>query len=123
MDEQDGDVNRALMLDGNAAGGMLYDLFTAEMTAAPTECASCGRTGEIGTLLAFTQAPGLVLRCPSCENTMVRIVRTGELTYLDARGAVYLRIARRSAWEPSRPPSGIKSVKRRRLIIFVASAG
>ncbi len=94
MDEQDGDVNRALMLDGNAAGGMLYDLFTAEMTAAPTECASCGRTGEVGTLLAFTQAPGLVLRCPSCENTMVRIVRTGEFTYLDARGAVYLRIAR-----------------------------
>jgi len=94
MEDQDGDLNRALMLDGNAAGGMLYDVFTAEMTGAPTECASCGRRGEVGTLLAFTQAPGLVLRCPSCENTMVRIVRAGDVTYLDARGAVYLRIAR-----------------------------
>jgi len=45
-------------------------------------------------LLAFTQAPGLILRCPSCENTMLRIVRAGDVTYLDARGAVYLRIAR-----------------------------
>jgi Family of unknown function (DUF6510) len=94
MEEQDGDQGRALMLDGNAAGGMLYDLFAAEMTAAPTECASCGRKGEIGSLLAFVQAPGLVLRCPACESPMVRIVRTGEFTYLDARGAVYLRIAR-----------------------------
>lgn len=94
MDEQDGDRNRELMLDGNAAGGMLYDVFSAEMTAAPTECASCGRRGEIGSLLAFTQAPGLVLRCPSCEKIMVRIVRAGDVTYLDARGAVYLRIAR-----------------------------
>ena len=94
MEEQDGDLNRALMLDGNAAGSMLYDVFTAEMTGAPTECASCGRRGEVGTLLAFIQAPGLILRCPSCENTMVRIVRAGDVTYLDARGAVYLRIAR-----------------------------
>jgi Zn finger protein HypA/HybF involved in hydrogenase expression len=94
MDEQDGDLNRALMLDGNGAGGMLQEVFSAEMTAAPTECANCGRTGEMGSLLAFVQAPGLVLRCPACESAMVRIVRTGEYTYLDARGAVYLRIAR-----------------------------
>ena len=94
MDEQDGDLNRALMLDGNGAGGMLQEVFSAEMTGAPTECANCGRTGEMGSLLAFVQAPGLVLRCPACESAMVRIVRTGEYTYLDARGAVYLRIAR-----------------------------
>jgi Zn finger protein HypA/HybF involved in hydrogenase expression len=94
MEEQNGDANRALMLDGNAAGGMLNEVFSAEMTAAPTECASCGRKGEMGTLLAFMQAPGLVLRCPACGSTVVRIVRTSEFTYLDARGAVYLRIAR-----------------------------
>jgi len=52
MDEQDGDLNRALMLDGNAAGGMLYDVFTADMTGAPTECASCGRGGGRGTGVA-----------------------------------------------------------------------
>jgi uncharacterized protein DUF6510 len=87
------DRGRELMLDGNAAAGMLQDVFSAEMTASPTECASCGKTGQVGELLAFMHAPGLVLRCPACESVMVRIVRTAEFTYLDARGAVYLRIA------------------------------
>ena len=30
---------QALMLDGNAAAGVLFDVFNAEMTASPTECA------------------------------------------------------------------------------------
>ena len=88
------DMSRSLMLDGNAAAGVLYDVFSAEMTAAPTECAACGREGEMGTLLAFTQAPGVVLRCPACDAVMVRIAQTNGYIYLDARGAVYLRIAR-----------------------------
>ena len=88
------DINRELMLDGNAMAGILYEIFGAEMTAAPTECAHCGAEGQVGTLLAFTQAPGLVMRCPSCENIILRITRTPDAYYLDARGAVYLRLAR-----------------------------
>lgn len=92
MDENGDDVNRALMVDGNGVGGMLYDLFRGEMTASPTECAHCGREEQVGELLAFTQAPGLVLRCPACENTVLRMVETPSFRYLDARGAAYLRI-------------------------------
>ena len=88
------DVNRSLMTDGNSVAGLLYDVFAREMTAEPTECAACGREGEIGTLLAFTRAPGVVLRCPACDNAMLRMVRTTSHTYVDARGAAYLRIAR-----------------------------
>jgi hypothetical protein len=94
VDDTQIDVNRALMLDGNAVAGLLYDIFSAEMTAGPTECAHCGSQGELGGLLAFTQAPGVVLRCPVCEQVMIRIVQTPQAVYLDARGAVYLRIAR-----------------------------
>ena len=91
---QDGeDVNRALMVDGNAAAGMLYDIFSREMTVAPAECAGCGRVGEIGSLLAFMRAPGLVLRCPACEGVMLRIAQIGQRLYLDARGAVYIRLS------------------------------
>jgi hypothetical protein len=90
------DVNRQLMLDGNAVAGLMYDLFGVEMTASPTECAHCGREGQIGTLLAFTQAPGVVLRCPACENVMIRIVQTPNAIYIDARGAAYLRLERRT---------------------------
>jgi uncharacterized Zn finger protein len=64
------------------------------MTASPTECAYCGNEGEIGALLAFTQGPGIVLRCPACENVTLRIVQTPEAIILDARGAVYLRLSR-----------------------------
>jgi len=88
------DGAREMMLDGNSVAGMLQEIFALEMTASPTECASCGREGELGSLLAFTQAPGMVLRCPACEGVMIRIVQTESAIYLDARGAVYLRLER-----------------------------
>jgi len=94
VDDVQSDMNREMMLDGNAAAGVLQDIFALEMTASPTECAHCGNVGEIGTLWAFTQAPGTVLRCPVCENIMLRIVETPDSIYLDARGAVYLRLER-----------------------------
>lgn len=88
------DINRELMLDANATAGLLYEIFGIEMTASPTECAHCGNESEIGTLLAFTQGPGIVLRCSACENVVLRIVQTPDAIYMDARGAVYLRLAR-----------------------------
>jgi hypothetical protein len=92
--EETRDINRELMLDANATAGLLYEIFGAEMTASPTECAHCGREGEIGELLAFVQGPGTVLRCSACENIVLRIVQTPGAIYLDARGAVYLRLKR-----------------------------
>jgi hypothetical protein len=92
--EEKTDINRELMLDANATAGILYEIFGVEMTASPTECANCGNEGEVGELLAFTQGPGIVLRCSTCENVVLRIVQTTEAIYLDARGAVYLRLAR-----------------------------
>ena len=56
------DMIRELMLDGNAVAGVLQEIFSVEMTTSPTECTNCGCKGELGTLLAFTQAPGIVLR-------------------------------------------------------------
>ncbi len=94
MEDNISDMNRELMLDANAAAGVLQEIFGTDMTAAPTECANCGNEGEIGTLLAFTQAPGIVLRCPACESVVVRITQTPDAFYIDARGAVYLRLAR-----------------------------
>ena len=88
------DLNRELMLDANATAGLLQEIFGADMTASPTECAHCGNEAEIGTLWAFTQGPGIVLRCSGCENVVIRIVQTPEAIYLDARGAVYLRLTR-----------------------------
>ena len=104
--EETTDVNRELMLDANATAGLLYEIFGVEMTAAPTECASCGKEGQMGTLLAFTHGPGIVLRCSGCENVVLRIVQTPEATYLDARGAVYLRLTTHKTLPENDSPGG-----------------
>ena len=50
--------------------------------------------GEVGTLLAFMQGPGIVLRCPVCKNVVLRVAHTPDAIYLDVRGAVYLCLRR-----------------------------
>ena len=94
MSDEPMDRNRELMLDGNAVGGMMAEIFGLEMTAVPAQCANCGNVSEVGGMLAFTQAPGVILRCPACEEVMVRIVQTPDAVLLDMRGAVYMRLAR-----------------------------
>jgi len=90
--DEPADLDRALTLDGNAVAGLLEEVFGWEMTAQPAQCASCGHVGECGTLLAFVGGPGTVLRCSVCEEVVVRIVRTERGTYVDARGATFLRL-------------------------------
>jgi hypothetical protein len=91
MDEETTDDRT---LDGNAVAGMLERLFGADMTAADSECAGCGRKGEIGTLLAYTNAPGVVLRCPVCSTVMLRMVETPRGTLVEAKGLAYVRLPR-----------------------------
>jgi hypothetical protein len=86
---------QSLMLDGNAIAGLLQELFDTEMTLAPVECNSCGRVGEMGSLWAFMESPGYVLRCPGCQNVVLRMAVTVDQVYLDARGAAYLRIPKK----------------------------
>jgi Family of unknown function (DUF6510) len=61
---------------------------------APGKCAHCGTVSMVGAMRAYVRAPGTVLRCPTCEGVVLRIVETDDATYLDLRGVVYLRITR-----------------------------
>ena len=79
-----------LTVDGNALAGMLETLFGAEMTAVPGRCAHCGKVHMVGEMRAYTRGPGMVLRCPTCEQVVLRVVRTSRATYVDASGAAYL---------------------------------
>jgi hypothetical protein len=82
------------MLDGNALGGTLSAAFGADMTAVPSKCAHCGTVNVVGALRAYVDAPGAILRCPTCDGVVIRVVETTEATYIDARGAAYLRFQR-----------------------------
>ena len=81
-------------LDANAVAGMLEALFGADLTAADSRCAACGREGEVGTLLAYTMAPGVVLRCPACSAVMLRMVETPRGTLVEAKGLAFVRMKR-----------------------------
>ena len=81
-------------LDANAVAGMLEELFGADMTATDSKCAGCGREGEVGTLLAYTNAPGVVLRCPACSTVMLRMVETPRGRLIEAKGLAYVRVTR-----------------------------
>jgi hypothetical protein len=85
-------MNTELMLDGNAVAGELQWLFGRDMTMAVARCSGCTTDTEMGALMAFTHAPGVTLRCPACHAAVVRIVETPAAHYLDARGAIYIRL-------------------------------
>jgi hypothetical protein len=80
-------------VDGNALAGPLREVFTVDVSAALSRCASCGRTGPVAELRVYTRAPGLVARCPCCEEVVLRITRTPSDAWLDLRGATSLRIS------------------------------
>jgi hypothetical protein len=84
-------------LDANALAGTLEMLFGTDMTAVPGRCAHCGTTHMVGAMRAYMRAPGAVLRCPTCDGVVLRVVQTTEATYVDVQGAAYLRFARGGA--------------------------
>jgi len=82
------------VLDGNALAGTLAAAFAGDMTAVPGRCGHCGAVHVVAELRAYVRAPGAVLRCPTCDGVVLRIVETDDATYVDARGAAYLRFDR-----------------------------
>lgn len=82
-----------MVLDANAVAGDLAELLGFEVTAAIHRCGHCGNVAAVGTLLAWTQGPGVTLRCSGCRGVVIRYARTATRTYLDLSGAAYLAMA------------------------------
>jgi hypothetical protein len=81
-------------LDANAVAGMLNEIFGSEMTTVASRCGHCGNRAQIGTLRAYgLNGPGVVLRCSTCTQIVLRFMRRPDGSFLvDARGASYLRL-------------------------------
>jgi hypothetical protein len=82
-----------LRLDGNAAAGLLAEVFVMEMTSAQSTCAACGRTGTLGSLLLYGGEMGAVLRCPGCDGVQMRVMRNHGQYWMDMRGMARLQMA------------------------------
>ena len=79
-------------LDGNAAAGMLQEIFPFEMTLAQVTCTGCGITNVIGATAAYMHEMGTIVRCPRCDNVLIHIVHARGRYLLDMRGVRVLQI-------------------------------
>jgi hypothetical protein len=75
-----------MKLDGNAAAGTLQMIFALEVTTSSGTCDHCGAVGAIGAVTVYAQAPGLVLRCPTCDSVLMKVVTDGDRYWVDPRG-------------------------------------
>lgn len=65
-------------VDGNAAGGALFELFGRDMTTARATCAHCNHEAPLADAVAEVDAAGMILLCRGCGHTL--------LTYLQVDG-------------------------------------
>jgi hypothetical protein len=81
-----------LWSDGNALAGPVGDLLRVEVTTAVGRCGNCGRTAPMAEARVFDHAPGVVARCPTCDQVLLRLVHGQGRARLDLRGLGYLQL-------------------------------
>ncbi len=80
-------------LDGNAAAGLLSEVFAADITTAVGRCANCGDEAVVARARVYVDEHGLVVRCSVCGDVIaVASERAGRLC-LDLRGLAWLEFA------------------------------
>lgn len=83
-----------VMLDGNAAAGLLASIFAFDVTMAIVTCASCYKSGPVAELRLYGTAAAAVLRCARCETVNMRILEIDTMFKIDLSGVARLDIAR-----------------------------
>ena len=78
-------------LDGNAAAGTLGEVFSFEATTAEYACGGCGRAGRLGGAMVYeVRELGTIVRCPGCDNALIRLAHNRGRHLVDLRGTTYL---------------------------------
>ena len=76
--------------DGNAIGGLLIEVFGAEMTTATGICATCGAVSQVAELAVYRPALGTVVRCRTCDAVLMTFVQIRGFTCVDLLGLASL---------------------------------
>ena len=77
-------------VDGNAIGGLLIEIFGAEMTAATGTCGSCGSVSQVAEFSVYRPGLGTVVRCRVCDAVLMTFVKIRGVTCVDLRGLASL---------------------------------
>lgn len=78
------------VLDGNAIGGMLIELFGTEMTTTVGTCGVCGNAAQVAEMAVYRPRLGTVVRCRVCDNVLMVFVTTRGVTCVDLHGLAQL---------------------------------
>ena len=78
------------VVDGNAIGGLLIEVFGTEMTTAVGTCAQCGAVGQVAELAVYRPGLGTVVRCRSCDSVLMVFVQIRDVTCVDLMGLAQL---------------------------------
>jgi hypothetical protein len=82
-----------MALDGNAAAGLLRQLFAFDVTVARIVCNGCASAHPLAALRLYGQPMGSILRCPDCSAVLIRVVAREPKYWLDMRGVESLSIS------------------------------
>jgi hypothetical protein len=82
-----------MALDGNAIGGLLMEIFAADMTGAEATCAACGAVRPVAETAVYLRGPGTVVRCRSCTSVLMVISRIRGLNCVDLSGLEALQLS------------------------------
>jgi hypothetical protein len=82
----------AVPLDGNAAAGLLRELFVLDLTVASLTCEGCGAVATVAEVRVYGGPMGAIFRCGACDTAVLRLSRTPIGFSLDMRGARCLRV-------------------------------
>jgi hypothetical protein len=79
-------------LDGNAAAGLLQQIFAIDITMARITCGGCQLVQPLAALRLYGLPMGTILCCPRCQATLIRAVAREKECWLDLRGVSALRL-------------------------------
>jgi hypothetical protein len=79
-------------LDGNAAAGLLAEVFALEATTAIVRCSGCGHEDPLGAATVYANAPGVIVRCRGCTGVLMRFAEIRDRVVVDLRGAATLTL-------------------------------
>lgn len=86
-------MTEPMHVGGNAAAGAFAEFLGSDVTTAMLTCGKCCHATIFAEGHVYNRGPGIVVRCPGCDEVLARLVRTSTDMWFDFCGAQSWRVA------------------------------
>jgi DNA-directed RNA polymerase subunit RPC12/RpoP len=70
--------NATSRVDGNAAAGLLTEVFAVDVTTMRGACGACGSAGPLAEAVVELDDVAAIIRCRTCTHTLMTVLRTDD---------------------------------------------